>query len=165
MDDSIRKGAWWLLTAGLVWQSVAGAAALSRRFWQSRDVPLTTRITATTDDRLGRGLGADLAIVQGLRAVARTGEWVLCRVVFTPEALAEHTGLVARLTRLRHALFPWPLVTNGGDDPIVAAEAALPAGQSVLLLVQGDEVAPVGRAGWQCVRRETAFQVWRLERP
>lgn len=164
MKEPVQRTVWWLLAAGLLWQAVAGTARLAGQVWQSRDVGLVARCTEGTDERLRRGLGADLAIVQGLREVAQPGEWLMCRVVFTAEAFDARTGIVARLTRLRHALFPWPLVTNGGAEPIAAAEAATPPGRSTLLLVLDGEPTPNDRTGWHGVARGEGFQAWRLRR-
>lgn len=164
MREPVQRTVWWLLAAGLSWQAAAGTARLAQQVWQAREVGLAARLTEPTDERLRRGLGADLAIVQGLREVAQPGEWLMCRVVFTAEALDERTGIVARLTRLRHALFPWPLVSNGGAEPIAAAEAATPPGRSTLLLVLDGEPAPGERPGWLCVARGEGFQAWRLRR-
>lgn len=164
MNEAIRRSVWWVLAGAVAWQSVVGTTQLLGRIWQSREIGLGQRLAETGDDRLSRELGADFAIVRTLREVARPGEWVLCRVEFTAAALDERAGSIARLTRLRHALFPAPLVTNGGPDPVAAAEAALPAGQSVLVLVLAGEAAPDGRPGWICVQREPGFQAWRLQR-
>lgn len=165
MNDVIRSGAWWLLAVGVAWQALVGTTQLARSVSQSWPIAIGQRLCDSTEERLARVLGEDAAVARALRDAAMPGEWVLARVALTPAALDERTGSFARLTRLRHALFPAPLLVAAGPEPVAAAEAALPAGQSVLLLVVDDEGTPEGRSGWRCVQRQPGFQVWRLQRP
>jgi hypothetical protein len=161
----LRQVTWWLLAGGIVWQAIAGGAWVGRTVWEARAVGWDQRVSGTTDERLQRELGAEFAIVRSLRGAARPGEWVLCRFDVTSAVTDELLARAARLTRLRHALFPTPFVADGLAEPMDLAEKAVPSGGSALLLVSAGEPAPDGRPGWTCVARAADHQVWRLQRP
>lgn len=164
MSNLIPRTAWWLLAAGIAWQAALGAFDLGSRLWRSRDVGVTQRLGGTTDERLAKALGPDFVLATALRDVARPNEHVLYRIAeFTAAAFAEPDGIVPRLTRLRHAVFPQPHLMQPPADPIATAEA-LPAGQSVLLLVLGADPRPQEGAGWRRLHVGTNFEIWRFQR-
>jgi len=158
-----RTATWYLLAGAIAWQAAVGVTELVADAWSSRGTGLLSRFGGEAHHRLARDLGADLAVVESLRAVARPGELALCRFEPRPEAFEPRTGIAARLARLRHALFPSPMVTQAGPAPLPLAESVIQPGQSALLLVFDGEPSPIGRDRWTQVGGGEGFTLWRLE--
>jgi hypothetical protein len=149
----------------LAWQALLGLAALFAQTWASRSAGWSERFAGDTDARLQRGLGSDLAIVRALRTTARRDEWVLTAFPIATAGTPAGLERAARLTKLRHATFPAPFLVPAGADAIGAAEAAVTAGKSALLLTIAGDAEPMGRVAWGRMTGGEGFAVWRLERP
>ena len=71
-----------VVLAVLVWQAGAAATMLARHSWANADVAWSTRLLASTDERLRMMLGADADTLFALRTAAEPGAiWVLQKVV------------------------------------------------------------------------------------
>lgn len=166
MTGRARNVGWLLLAAAVGWQALRGSGEALHTAWQGREAGWHARWLADTESRVRRSLGADAEVTRVLAAAARHGEPAWVRIDVVPESFAGEQSLVARLTRMRHVLFPQPVLAYGGDDPVATAEALTPHGASglVLVRVRAGEAAPRDRAGWSCVHRDDDFEAWRLQR-
>jgi hypothetical protein len=163
MTWSLRTASTWLLVAALAWQAAAGTAEALCTAWHSRGETIAARLSGDTAERVRARIGADADLAAVLAAVARTGETAYCGVP-TAAAAFGHDGVVIRLTRMRHVLFPTPVLAYGGIDPAAAAEATTHRGASALALVARGEPSPQGRAGWTRLHADEGHEVWRLQR-
>jgi hypothetical protein len=152
-----------LLCAVLAWQAVVGAGELVFAALRGLSHGYGERLGASTEERIAMVLGSDGAVWHGLRELP-PGAVVVPRVVARESATRTDVARLRLITRLRHLLYPDRFVTGAVPDAIGFAEGLARPGNPAWLLVLPGDPEPVQRPGWQAMRHEEDFQLWRLQK-
>jgi hypothetical protein len=152
-----------VLCAVLAWQAVAGAGQLLFAAVRGLQQGYGERLCATTEQRVAMVLGDDRMVWQGMRELPEAAV-VVPHVVAREQATPADVARLRLITRLRHLLYPDRFLTGAMPDAIGFAEGLAKPGRPAWLLVLPDDPQPAARPGWQAMRREERFQLWRLQR-
>ncbi len=160
-----------VVLAVLVWQAGAAATMLARHSWANADVAWSTRLLASTDERLRMMLGPDAETLFALRLAAEPGAiWVLQKVVGRIEdvksvaefeRLAARNGLNIMLATLSYPV-PWLLEV---PEPFATVETEAAKGLTLRLCVLPGDLEPAARPGWLCEKTTTHFKLWHFQKP
>lgn len=145
-------------------QAVMGLRMASQAVWRDRAHGVADRLGGGVEDRMRRSLGDDSAIAKVLVASARPGEWALVRFDAASGFSGDGVARASRLTALRHASFPRPLLVAAGPNPIAVVESSPVGNGSALLLALDTDPEPALRDGWRNVAGGHGFSLWRYER-
>jgi hypothetical protein len=168
-----------LLIAIVAWQAAVALWSLLRAWWTGPAWDVGAALTATTDERLQRTMGAPAAaMVAALRELRPPhGVLFLPKVTGSVEELqrtiADPTELVATFERLsaRNGLviqlitltLPRPVLVSV-PDPVAAVEREGDDGRELWLMVFAGDAEPEGRAGWSRVGSHPGFTTWRFRK-
>lgn len=160
----------------LTWQAGAAVLVLAHGTATRAAIPWDLRLTATTDERIRRALGADAELLFALRAANAPGSLLLTqkvegrvediRSVAEFERLSAKNGLLLQLTTL---LYPDPFLLPA-SQPIPTAEDLVRRGHAAALCVLPGDADPGTRPGWSLVpasppassSSSPPFQLWRF---